>query len=101
MSIAPPVVAVALLAALISLEARWSPPQERTLVEHTFLISNAGDAPLVISRIVATGNVELSTRQAEIAPGGKLELVAKTALLRERALDLIIGQAEIEEVAEA
>ena len=42
MSIAPPVVAVALLAALISLEARWSPPQERTLVEHTFTTSAEG-----------------------------------------------------------
>jgi hypothetical protein len=66
--------------------ATWSSGEiaRDSLVEHTFLLTNEGDAPLVISRIVSTGNVELSVREAEIAPGEKLALVAKTALLKER-----------------
>ena len=65
------------------------------VIEHTFVLSNEGDAPLVISRIVSTGNVELTTRKAEIAPGAKLELVAKTELLKERP-GAILKQIEIQ-----
>ena len=67
--------------------ASWSSGEvarDRT-VEHSFVLANEGNAPLSIERIVTTANVELSTRKAEIAPGATLSLVAKVALLNDRA----------------
>jgi hypothetical protein len=64
------------------------------VVEHTFVLSNGGSAPLRISQIVSSNNVELSVREAEIAPGERLNLVAKVTLIKERP-GAILKQIEV------
>lgn len=66
-----------------------------SVVEHTFVLRNEGDAPLEIRNLVATGNVELMTRPTGIAPGGTAELKVRIPLLPDAA-GALLKQIEIQ-----
>lgn len=65
------------------------------VVERTFVLSNAGTAPLKIQNIATTMNVELSSRPTEIAPGEKVSITASVDLMREKVA-AILKQIEIQ-----
>lgn len=59
------------------------------VVDHSFKISNTGDAPLVIRDIVLPPNLEVVSRPASLAPGESGEIHVRVPLLFDRAEALL------------
>lgn len=65
------------------------------VVEHTFKLHNAGNAPLEIRKIVVAANLEIVARPSTVAPGATGDLTVRVPLLNDKPVALL-KQLEVE-----